>query len=271
MLKAIVRRLPTKFINAMGQLQFKLPFLKPLFHSISQKVISGESVIVNGIGAGLKFDATGGYAGYVLGTTEPDEQEELAKHLKSGHVFYDLGANIGFYATIAARIVGKSGRVYAFEPFPTSVAAIQKNAALNNFTNVEVFSVAVGDKAGETTFFLAENSAKHSLLEVKDGQGKGIPVQIVALDTYIAEKGLRPPDVMMIDIEGAEILAMNGMIETIAKHKPIILCEVHWLVDEVEEFIKRVLDPLGYSCTNLSGEPLPKEPIRYHLIMVPKK
>jgi FkbM family methyltransferase len=271
MLKQIIGKLPPGLVHKIGQLQFKLPFLKPLFRSITKNITSGEGVILNGIGTGLKFDAGGGYAGYILGTTEPEEQEELAKHLKSGHVFYDLGANIGFYTTIAARIVGDSGRVYAFEPFPVSVEAIKKNGRLNNFTNIEVFSVAVGEKAGNTSFFLKELSAGHSLVQAEGSDGEKIPVEIVALDSYIQEKGLRPPDVMMIDIEGAEVLALQGMIETIAKYKPVILCEVHWLVDEVDEFIKRVLDPLGYTCTNLSGEPLPKEPIRYHLIMVPKK
>jgi len=267
MLHKIVRVLPPGFIRACGRLQFQYPWLGSLLRRVARSIASNEGVIANGVGKGLLFNATGGYAGYLLGTTEVEEQQAFAGFLKPGGVFYDLGANIGFYSTLAGRLVGEMGAVYAFEPFPESAERARQNAARNGFAHVQIFELAVSDANGTANFALLDKSASHRINQ--EESGAGIEVRCVTLDDIIVEKGLRPPTLIMIDIEGAEFAAIRGMKGTLAAHKPVIMVEVHWLVKELHETYEALLKPLGYTVCTLDGSPLPTEEIRYHVIFEP--
>ena len=207
MILRIISLLPPNFIRFVGQLQFQVPLLHKIISSVTNRLYATEGTIKHGLGAGLRFNATGGNPGYLLGTTEPKEQQTLGKYLKEGYVFYDLGANIGFYSTIAARLVGQNGQVYAFEPFPTSANAARLNAELNNFQNISVIEAAVSNKTGTVSFTLGEASRNH---KISTSPGE-LQVPCVSLDNYIEEANLRLPNVVMIDIEGAEVDALQGM------------------------------------------------------------
>lgn len=270
MLHKIVRLLPPGFIRAVGRLQFQYPWLGKLIRGAATAIASNEGVIANGVGKGLKFNATGGYAGYLLGTTEVQEQEAFASFLKPGGVFYDLGANIGFYSTLAGGLVGPSGAVYAFEPFPESAARARHNAQLNGFAHVQVIESALSDVNGTVRFALQDKSASHRIDAQDTTTLSGIEVPSVTLDTAIAQHGLRPPSLIMIDIEGAEFAAIRGMTQTLAAHRPVVMVEVHWLIEELHETFATVLEPLGYTMRNLDGGPLPTEKIRYHVVFEPR-
>lgn len=258
-----VSLLPPRFIRAAGGLQFRLPLVGPLIGLAGRKLVAGQGRIRHGVGAGLLFDATGGFPGYLLGTSGPLEQEALASHLKPGGVFYDIGANVGFFSTIAARLVGPEGRVYAFEPSPVSARAARLNAERNGFSHVEVIEAAVSDREGWASLKAGESSATCRV------EGGGGPVRLISLDSYAAASAMRPPDVVMIDVEGAEVEVLRGMAETIRLHRPVVLCEVHWLVEEFGRVRADIFDPLGYTAQTLTGEPLPAVPRHYNAIMLP--
>ena len=118
MWKRILRLCPGFVIRFIGWLQFKLPILKPMINKVAQRITTGEGIIQRGMGKGLRFDATNCNPGYLAGTSAPQEQKVLADVLQEGDVFFDVGANAGFYAVIGARLVGPEGIVYAFEPTP---------------------------------------------------------------------------------------------------------------------------------------------------------
>src|SRR5215813_2618674 len=80
-----------------------------------------------GIGRGLRMDLSRASAWYAPGTNELPVQEVLAKWLSPGGVFYDVGANAGFFSLIASRLVGERGRVVAFEPSPAVAASLKRN------------------------------------------------------------------------------------------------------------------------------------------------
>src|SRR4051812_46373785 len=105
MLRWIARHLPPGVTRAVGRWQFRIPLLRALMLRTNER-LTGEGIIANGIGAGLHFDARGGQPGYLLGTSEIREQTLLTHFLSSGGVFYDIGANVGFFSTLAARVVG---------------------------------------------------------------------------------------------------------------------------------------------------------------------
>jgi FkbM family methyltransferase len=246
-LQQVVSRLPPSFIRAVGRAQFRSPLLAKLIGRTRGR-LNGVGIIRHGVGAGLRFDSTGGYPGYLLGTSEPEEQSFLANHLSPGDVFYDLGANVGFYSTIAAHLVGPTGRVYAFEPHPTSAKSAARNAALNDFTNVTVVPAAVSNINGRTKLALSEISAKHKL-----GDGSGLEVDVVSIDQWSVNERAPGPSVVMIDVEGAELLALDGMRATLREHKPVVCCEVHWLGARFLEYCRDELGPLGYELANLVG------------------
>jgi FkbM family methyltransferase len=224
--------------------------------------MTGVGTIRHGAGAGLRFDAADGHPGYLLGTSEPLEQEFLAERLHAGDVLYDLGANIGFYSTIAARLVGAEGRVYAFEPHPDSAATARRNASLNGFGNIEIVQAAVSARRGRRSLQLADSSASHRL-----GDGPGIDVDVLDVDGWAAEHNARPPTVVMIDVEGEELNALAGMHRTLTAHRPIVCVEVHWIGDAFVDYHRQHLAPLGYGLRGLDG-PVRSEG-RWHCILAP--
>ncbi len=230
-------------------------------------------VIRHGEGAGLTFNPHGGALGFALGTTEEEEQRTLARVLQPGNVFYDVGANKGFYAVIAARLVGPEGAVHAFEPFPESVHAIEANARANGFENVTVWPVGVSDVSGVDTLIVEGGDFEYrlstSLNAGEADKSRAITVEIVRLDELVADGRLPPPDVVMIDVEGAEVAVLRGMTEIVKRHRPTILCEIHWLQREIDEILVELLEPLGYVATQLDGTPRPTEVTRYHLLLQP--
>lgn len=274
-LPTVARLMPPSWVSGLGRLQFAVPWTKPFIQSAARSLRSGPSVIRHGIGKGLKFDPCGGNPGYALGTSEPEEQALLAQTLAPGDVYYDIGANVGFFAVLGANLVGPTGRVYAFEPFPQSVAAVRRNAALNDFEQIEVIEAAVSDRGGRGSFVLngtaVEFRLESSAIAKSDDAGERINVEVVAVDELIAAGRLRPPRFVMIDVEGSEIDVLRGMANTLRTHRPTILCEVHWLGKSFLEICEQLIVPAGYDVRRLDGAPMSDAPERYHALMLPNR
>lgn len=265
-LSFLASRVPPSWIRWVGRLRARFPSLGPVVSWMARDVLAGEGVIRHGVGAGLRFDARRGSGGYLLGTTEPEEQAALARYLKAGDVFYDLGANIGFFAVLAARLVGQSGRVYAFEPNPECTSQVRRNAEINGFTQVEVIEAAVSSKSGRARLHLGDTNLSSMIAR---GDESGIEVALTSVDDFVREKSARPPNLVMIDVEGAEIEVLRGMRETIARHRPVIMCEVHWIGADFFAYCAEHLTPAGYNVEPLDGKPFPIEPDRFHALLMP--
>jgi FkbM family methyltransferase len=261
----ILRLLPSPVIRAFGWLQFKAPALRNLINLVGYH-LAGEGVIQRGTGKGILFNARGCNPGYLAGTSEPLEQELLLKHSPAGGVVYDLGANAGFYAMIAARAVGPNGYVYAFEPAPALAARLRDNAARNSFKNVQVVEAAVSAINGEISFGMVGPLSVNNSVRT-DQVTETLAVDSIRLDTFCANH--RPPDLLLIDIEGVEIEALEGGLRMIAEHRPVIMVEVHWLGQRFIDFFNRALLPLRYRATTYQGGPLICENVRYHVLLVP--
>ena len=258
---------PPGFVRFIGRLQHRSAVAAAVVNYASSRIASSDGVITHGVGAGLRFDATGGFAGYLLGTSEPAEQAVLAGLLKPGDVFYDIGANIGFYATLAARLVGPEGRVCAFEPFAASAGMVERNAALNQFENVTVTQAAVAAQDGSLYLNLAAQSAQNKL-QASDPGTQGVAVQAIAIDSWISARSVPLPSVVMIDVEGAELDVLRGMKQTLMRCLPSIMCEVHWLGPRFPDFVREELEPLGYVATTYAGGPLPTAHEHFHALLV---
>jgi FkbM family methyltransferase len=268
--RSVVAKLPPPLINAIARASFRIPVLGPWVRQNARKM-AGEGVIQHGIGKGLRFDATGGNVGFVLGTTEPLEQSQLAKHLKVGGVFYDIGANVGFYSTLGANLVGSEGHVYAFEPFPPAVAMVRRNADLNQFSNVTVVEAAASGTSGTTRFEFTDEWEQNKIAgDVASTEAaEGLEVTLWSIDDFVEQTGARLPTVVMIDAEGAEKEILQGMQITLKKCRPVLMVEVHWLGEPMLVYFKEYIEPLGYTITTYEGTPLPSGNVRFHAIAIP--
>lgn len=101
----------------------------------------------------------------VDGVREAYALETVKRELKEGQVVVDIGANIGYYALLEARIVGTSGKVYAIEPVPGNVEILKKNIELNGYSNVEVHQLAIGGEKGLARLYVRNRRNLSSMRE----------------------------------------------------------------------------------------------------------
>ncbi len=149
--------------------------------------------------------------------------------LEPGMVVADIGANIGHYSLIAARMVGDSGHVYSFEPDPHNYELLVRNIELNGFKNVTAINKAVSGEPGTLTLFLDKyNLGGHSLARdnVLIDAGR-VQVETVTLDSYFThESGRGRVDVMKVDTQGAEGFIVEGGRRLLEENEVSVLMEL---------------------------------------------
>jgi FkbM family methyltransferase len=200
----------------------------------------------------MRINLHGSAVAFATGTAERPLQDALQREVKPGATFFDIGANVGFVTILAARLVGPSGRVVAFEPVPANVAAIRENLELNGIDWVDVRQTAVGRSSGSATFIVSDVSAFSRLasVSVPSGARESIEVAVSSIDELMSSGALPAPDVVKLDVEGAELEAIEGMRRTFGEHQPVLLCEVHDCNAEYVELMRG----LGYETTNLDED-----------------
>jgi len=158
----------------------------------------------------------------IFGAWEPFETELVKKEIKKGDVVLDLGANIGYYTLIFAKLVGEGGKVFAFEPEPDNFALLKKNVEINGYQNVILVRKAVSNKTGKFKLYLSDdNKGGHSMypLSPQDGS-QSIEIEAIRLDDYF-ENYDGKIDFIKMDIEGAEEKAIQGMSSLLKKNKNV--------------------------------------------------
>jgi FkbM family methyltransferase len=208
--------------------------------------------VVGGPLAGARINLGGSFLGYLTGDAEPDVQNVLAEIIEPGQVVFDIGANIGFFTLLCARQVGPRGKVYAFEPMPANAKTLRHNIALNNLDNVIVVEKALSSTSGRAELFISRYSAFHSLnvegAVKRNNRGPEpdaetpIWVETTTLDDFVLNGDAQVPDVIKLDVEGAELVALEGMRATLESRKPLLVCELHWTNVPYMRFV----DSIGY-------------------------
>ncbi len=169
---------------------------------------------------------------YWLGTYEPELQAALRALVKPGMVAYDVGANIGYVTLLLARAVGERGRVFAFEALPAHVERLRANVKLNGMeSRVMIFSGAVTSSESPVRFLVhgldGMGKAEGSAGRRADDYKSEITVPGISLDEFVYTNGNTPPQVIKMDIEGGEVLALPGMSRVLAEARPLMLLELH--------------------------------------------
>jgi len=210
------------------------------------KLLPKNSVlpILQGKLRGTKWIISSGVFSYWLGCYESEKQKSFIKQIKSGDVVYDIGANVGFYTLLASKLVEDRGRVYAFEPLPRNIFYLKKHISLNKLKNVEIIETAVSDKEGEENFLEAD-----SVTSRLDSVGS-FKVKTISLDNLVKNKKILPPNVMKIDVEGAELKVLLGVKDIIEKYKPIIFIALD--NPDTKEKVIQMIKNFGYNIFDLN-------------------
>ncbi len=201
-----------------------------------------------GLGRGLWFRVDPRFElGYSNGDYEPWLQELLREQLRPGDCFYDVGAHTGFFALIATTFLGPSGKVVAFEPDPDNAASLHANLAKNSITQVMVVQAAVWSSAGHLTFQRAledSNRTQGQIVARQESNPGKIEVRAIQLDEFVFAEGNPAPQLIKMDIEGAEWEALQGARALLERAKPKLLCEIHHpeQIGIIQEYLQR----LGY-------------------------
>ena len=161
-----------------------------------------------------------------LGCYETFVTDVLEALLRPGMTFFDVGANIGIYTALGARMVGPTGRVVAIEPGPANVAVIEETVRLNDFENVTIVARAAADRAGQVSLYLCgDNPADHRLHD-PTGCRRQVTVETVTLDALALECGVTRADVIKIDTQGSEAAVFTGTTQLLAaKPAPVMVAE----------------------------------------------
>lgn len=201
----------------------------------------------------------------ITGSYEPAETAYIRRFLKSGMTFVDIGANIGWFTLNAAKIVGPAGRVVSFEPRADTHAALSRSLEDNGYLSFcTAYNNAVGRTPGELligwnpqmgnpggTWLLSEKGLQDAYLNSGAATQK---TSVVTLDSIIGDSHV---DLIKIDVEGAEPLALGGAAGVLSNQRPTILCEINptllHTVSQTDElsFVQHI-ESFGYDCRLLT-------------------
>ena len=185
---------------------------------------------------------------------EPIHTQLICQEIKPGMICIDLGANIGYYAILEGKLVGKKGKVICIEPSPTNFSYLKKNIELQQNSNFEAFNFAIGDRDSTVKFKVSNRSNWSRVISEKrevenDDQTKTIEVPMKKLDSFLRERPQPKIDLIRMDIEGFEYESFFGMVETLKKFKPTLIIEIHSVemgLERSKEFLDN-LRKLGYN------------------------
>lgn len=143
------------------------------------------------------------------------------------HIVFDIGANIGYYTVVLAQ-KASDGALYAFEPVSSTRSQLEDNISLNSLNNVSVYPFCVSNQNTSSVIYISNDSnvGMSSLKEPENFSGKTESVQTISFDTWLETQEISSVDIIKIDIEGAEVLALEGMQQSLSKFRPVILIEV---------------------------------------------
>lgn len=172
---------------------------------------------------------------------EPLETELVKNEIKRGDVALDIGANIGYYTLIFAKLVGEEGKVFAFEPDPNNFALLKKNVEINRYKNVILVQKAVSNKTEKIRLYLSARSVgDHRIYNSYDGR-ESIEIEAITLDDYFANYNGNI-DFIKMDIQGAEGGALQGSSNLIKKNKNLKIVTEFWPIG-----LKRFgIEPMEY-------------------------
>lgn len=261
-MKKILFALYQKLVNLLwGSGLGKIPPVYWVYSFIFQMLKPTKGIME--VGGNKMYSGLNGYPSsynrtfqaYIVKGGWEEETTRIFKQLaKEGDTVIDVGANIGYYTLLSARLVGGKGTVYAFEPDPTNFKLLNANIELNGYKNVVAEQKAVSDKNDILDLYLNDSDVGAHTIYKPEKSKRMVKVVSTTLDDYFKGKE-HPVNIVKMDIEGAEMAALSGMRNIIKANPTIkIFVEFHlpWIIRSgvsPEVYISQLLDDYKFSIT----------------------
>lgn len=213
-MKKFIRNSFRKTSGILGPLGFERISLLTGVHKFLHSHLIPDFIEIEGHKLFLdKFDSLNLF---MRGSFEEFETEIVKKIIKKGDIVLDVGANIGYYTLIFAKLVGKNGKVFSFEPDPTNFDLLTKNVKINGYENVILVRKALSYKTGKTNLFLSNtNAGDHMIVDTKENRDT-VEIEMTTGDDYFRDFSEQLNFIKM-DVQGAEIDALRGMSSLLQK------------------------------------------------------
>lgn len=263
----LVRKVRRKYITDDF---FALPWLRRVYHFMFGQLRffahKGIPVDIGGYGyfrihPKLVF---GAYNYEEWGTAHNAGFQQWIEACRGKRVVVDVGAHIGLYALPASKVLAPEGQLFAFEPADTNQQYLLRHLGYNKIVNIEVVPDLLGDQDSKIDFFEdtevnGTNTIAHESIAKKDFARRFRKMQKrqIRLDDFCTKRSI-VPEVIKIDVEGAELGVLNGAREILASAHPLIFLSVHpvhlkHLGSSVEELYELICD-LGYGVYTVDGK-----------------
>lgn len=197
-------------------------FFGKLNKKITEKIRTNEAMVH---GHKMKLDDKDSLRLSLNGIYEPEQTDFIKNLLKEGDYVIDIGANIGYYALLMAKKVGPNGKVFCFEPDKTNFSILTENIRNNNYEKIIIsFNDAVSNEKGILKLFISETNRGDHRIYSSDQDRNFIEINAVKLDEMAELKEVKIK-FMKMDIQGSEMIALEGMKGLILRNKPILISE----------------------------------------------
>jgi FkbM family methyltransferase len=249
------------FIQPSNPIYKILRFIGKLLVKIASK---DEWVEVNIGGQGIfKFHHQFAFSGFEeWGTSHNSGFKKCIALCREKNTFFDIGAHIGLYSLPMSRVLQRDGMIYAFEPSEKNCYFLKKHLEYNSIHNIKLYSLLVGEEAKEDIPFYEDQDV--------DGMNSIVLPKNPELYTLILKKQTTLddfcdqhkviPQVMKVDVEGAEISVLKGGRNVLKRFHPQIILSVHprqlqQLGDSVDS-LADLIKSLGYEINDIDGNPV---------------
>ena len=206
------------------------------------------------------------FINYFPSDYEKENFSFLTTHAKTGSTVLDIGAHIGLFSVIASEVTGDKGKVFAFEPSPSTTSFLKKTIHINHKEAViEPVQQAMSNEVGKITFFVSEDKIDNSnslISYLDDRKLSGIEVDVTTIDNFVALKNIIGVSFIKIDVEGAEYDALRGGTKVFTTQKPACILAIHPVPikakgDKLEDIYDYILK-LNYSIS-CDNKPISRE------------
>ena len=150
------------------------------------------------------------------------DTELVQKIIKKNYIVLDIGANIGYYTLIFAKLVGDSGKVFSFEPESENFKILKKNVEINGYNNVILEQKIVSNIDGKSTLYVSKKAGSHRIYK-PDYYVESLEIESISMDSYIEKNNIKKIDFIKIDVEGAELNVLQGIQKILDSNEHIIL------------------------------------------------
>lgn len=206
--------------------------------------------VLSGPTRGMRWRVGSSTHGCWLGTYESEKVKTVLDAIRPGATVFDVGANAGFYTLAFSRRVGERGRVFAFEPFAENVVNLRHHLERNRVQNCVVVQCALSSGEAFSGFRPGPSNSMGAL----SSEAPQLQIPTASIDRLIADGIVAEPQVVKMDVEGAEAEVLAGATKLLAQGRAIWFIALHG--EAAKRGCDRILKEQGYSLFDLAGQPI---------------